>query len=253
MSDTDAFVLADIAAYAAQNSLTPDELQLALIAETKQLGGISRMQIGALQGAFMSVLTAALSPQFAVEIGTFTGYSSLAVARYLPPNGRMLCCDISQEWTAIAKRYWAQAGVDDKIELRLAPALDTLAGRTGPGLADYPLVDLAFIDADKTNYTNYYEALIPRLSPRGVILVDNVLWSGQVLDNGETSTDTSTGASTDTAALRSFNEYVKSDSRVHAVMLPIGDGLTMITLVGDTLMDDTAAASEGQALPAAAL
>ncbi len=221
MSDTDAFVLEDVATYCAKSSLAPDSLQLAQIAETKRLGGVSRMQIGALQGAFMSMLTAALAPQFVVEIGTFTGYSSLAMARYLPSEGRMLCCDVSQEWTAIAQRYWNQAGVQEAIELRLAPALDTLTGRAGPGLAEYPLVDLAFIDADKTNYINYYEALVARLSPRGVILVDNVLWSGRVLDNTDTSEDT--------AALRDFNEHVKFDERVRVVMLPIGDGLTMIT------------------------
>ncbi len=224
MSDTDAFVLADIAAYAASHSLPTDELQQALIAETRQLGGVSRMQIGTLQGAFMSVLTAALAPKFAVEVGTFTGYSSLAVARYLPPDARMLCCDISAEWTAIAQRYWVQAGVQDRIELRLAPAMDTLGD-----LADYPPVDLAFIDADKTNYINYYEALMGRLSPHGVVLVDNVLWSGAVLDGAEPRGAGRGTGDDDTQALRSFNEHVKADERASSVMLPIGDGLTMIT------------------------
>ena len=215
MSDTDAFVLPDIAAYTAANSMPPDEIQQALIAETRQLGGAARMQIGSLQGAFMSLLTQALAPQFAVEVGTFTGYSSLAVARHLPAGAQMLCCDVSQKWTDVAQRYWAKAGVADRIELRLAPALDTLAE-----LGDYPPVDLAFIDADKSNYAHYYEALLERLSARGVILVDNVLWSGTVLSDSDTSEDA--------VALRKFNEHVNNDERVSAVMLPIGDGLTMI-------------------------
>lgn len=236
MSDTDAFVDPAAAAYAARNSLAPTAVQRELVAETKALGGISAMQIGQLQGAFMSVLTAALAPSFAVEIGTFTGYSALAVAQHLPPGGRLLCCDVSSEWTSIAQRYWRRAGVDDRIELRLGPALDTLRA-----LPAEPSVDLAFIDADKTNYVGYYEELVPRLSDRAVILVDNVLWSGRVLDGAGPGTTTgnaagagnAAGPDADTVALREFSDHVRADRRVDAVLLPIGDGLTMITPAAD--------------------
>jgi caffeoyl-CoA O-methyltransferase len=175
------------------------------------------MQIAPEQGAFMTLLTRVLGVRNAVEVGTFTGYSALSIARGLAPGGRLLCCDVSEEWTSIGREHWQRAGVADRIDLRIAPALDTLralpADRT---------VDLAFIDADKPNYIGYYDELVPRLAPTGVILVDNVLWGGRIVD-GSTVDD-------NTVALRAFNDHVVADARVDQVMLPISDGLTMIVL-----------------------
>jgi caffeoyl-CoA O-methyltransferase len=195
----------------------PDAVQRALIERTETLGGVARMQTAPEQAAFMTMLTRLLDVRFAVEVGTFTGYSALAIARGLSSGGSLLCCDVSEEWTAIAREHWANAGVADRIELRIAPALETLAS-----LADRPPVDLAFIDADKGNYVGYYEAIVPRLAPRGVILVDNVLWGGSVADPAEKDDNV--------VAIRAFNDHVVADSRVDQVMLPIADGLTLITL-----------------------
>ena len=203
-------------AYMDAHSMAPDEVQRDLIAVTEALGDVGRMQIGAVQGSFMTMLVQLLQPRFAVEVGTFTGYSALAVARALPPGGRLLCCDVSEEWTAIARSHWQRAGVADRIDLRIAPALDTLRG-----LPPDSLIDFAFIDADKANYINYYEELLKRLSPRGVILVDNVLWGGGVAVVGQDDPTTE--------ALRAFNAHVTADARVQAAMLPVGDGLTVIT------------------------
>jgi caffeoyl-CoA O-methyltransferase len=192
-------------------------VQQALIERTEALGGIAQMQTAPEQGAFMTMLTRLLEVDFAVEVGTFTGYSALAIARGLAPGGTLLCCDVSEEWTAIAREHWQRADVADRIELRIAPALETLAT-----LADRPPVDLAFIDADKGNYVGYYEAIVSRLAPRGVILVDNVLWGGLVADPSvrEANVD----------AVRAFNDHVVADPRVDQVILPIADGLTLITL-----------------------
>ena len=203
-------------AYMDAHSSPPDEVQRDLIAATETLGDVGRMQIGAVQGSFMSMLVRLLQPRFAVEIGTFTGYSALAVAKALAPGGRLLCCDISEEWTAIARAHWQRADVADRIDLRIAPALETLRD-----LPPEPPVDFAFIDADKANYINYYEELRRRLAPRGVILVDNVLWGGgvAVADQDDPTTE----------ALRAFNAHVAADPRVQAAMLPVGDGLTVIT------------------------
>lgn len=204
-----------ITQYIAARTAEPDEVQRALIAETaRATGGRAQMQIGADQGALMAMLVHITNARNVVEVGTFTGYSALTMARALPEGGRLLCCDVSEEWTAIARRYWQLAGVDDRITLRLAPALDTLRA-----LPDDP-VDLAFIDADKTNYSAYYDELLPRLRPNGLILVDNTLWSGQVLDASITDADT--------VALREFNDMVHADSRVDSYILPISDGLTLI-------------------------
>ena len=204
-------------AYMDAHSSPPDEVQRDLIAVTGTLGDAGRMQIGAVQGSFMTMLVRLLRPQLAVEVGTFTGYSALAVARGLPPGGRLLCCDVSVEWTAIALSYWERAGVADRIDLRIAPALETLRA-----LPPRPEVGFAFIDADKANYINYYEELLSRLSPQGIILVDNVLWGGGVA-NPERDDDT-------TEALRAFNAHAAADPRSQVAMLPVGDGLTVITL-----------------------
>ncbi|HWS47291.1 MAG TPA: class I SAM-dependent methyltransferase [Acidimicrobiia bacterium] len=205
---------AELADYLVDHGTPPDALQRDLIAETAALGPIAGMQIAPEQGAFLTVLTRLVGARRAVEVGTFTGYSALCIARGLPADGRLLCCDISDEWTAIGRSYWDKAGVSDRIELRLAPAVDTLAA-----LAPDVVFDLAFIDADKPNYPNYYEALLPRMRTNGVILVDNVLWDGNVV-KAEADDD-------NTRAIRAFNDMVAADERVDTVMLPVADGLTV--------------------------
>ena len=192
-----------------------DDVQRSLIEETAALGGISMMQIAPEQGTFMTLLTRLLGARNAIEIGTFTGYSALAIARGLPDDGRLLCCDVNEEWTAIGRRYWEKAGVASKIELRLAPALDTLQS-----LPRDEVYDLAFIDADKPNYPNYSEEVLARVRPNGAILVDNVLWMGEVV-NPEAKDD-------GTLAIRAFNDMVVADERVDCAMLAISDGLTLI-------------------------
>jgi caffeoyl-CoA O-methyltransferase len=215
MSDPKALGLsAELHEYAVAHGTPPDEVQEALIAATSELGGVSRMQIAPEQGAFMTILTRLLDVRFAVEVGTFTGYSSLCIARGLATGGRLLCCDVSEDWTAIARRHWALAGIDDRIELRIAPAADTLRA-----LPHDPPIDLAFIDADKGGYRAYYDEIVPRLRPGGVLLVDNVLWGGNVIDPSDTSEDTE--------AIRALNDHIVSDDRVEAVLLPIADGLTI--------------------------
>ena len=220
MSSRIAFLDEVLASYVDAHSAGPDEVQRQLIEATAALGDWHVMQVGTAQGAFMTMLTALLRPRFAVEIGTFTGYSALCVAKALPPEGRLLCCDISEEWTAIAREHWERAGVADRIDLRIAPALDTLRS-----LPAETTIDFAFIDADKEAYIDYYTELVPRLSERGVILVDNVLWSGRVADPDQTDPATE--------ALRAFNAHVVTDQRVLVSMLPVGDGLSMISLRPD--------------------
>jgi caffeoyl-CoA O-methyltransferase len=193
----------------------PDAVQQSLIDATAALGPVAGMQIAPEQGAFMTMLTQLVGARFAVEVGTFTGYSALCIARGLASGGRLLCCDVNEEWTSIGRRHWDEAGVADRIELVLAPAVDTLSA-----LPDEPTIDLAFIDADKTNYVNYYEQIVRRVRPNGLILVDNVLWGGRVVDAGDTASDTE--------AIRVFNDLVAADARVDAVMLPVSDGLTLL-------------------------
>ena len=175
------------------------------------------MQIGPDQGLFLGLLVRMLDARRVVEVGTFTGYSALAMAMALPPGGRVLCCDISQEYTAIARRYWKEAGVENRIELRLGPARETL---TGVLAAEGPASqDLAFIDADKTGYDVYYELCLQLVRPGGIIAIDNVLWSGKVADPAVKDADT--------AALRALNLKIRDDQRVDAVVLTVGDGLTL--------------------------
>jgi predicted O-methyltransferase YrrM len=190
-------------------------VQQELIERTSELGGISMMQIAPEQGAFMTILTHLVNAKSAVEVGTFTGYSALCIARGLIDGGRLVSCDVSEEWTAIAREFWAKAGVDDRIDLRIAPALQTIEKMP---TAEH--IDLVFIDADKENYANYYEALLPRVRRNGVILVDNTLWSGAVID---ASRDDSS-----TQAIRAFNDTVAADDRVDTVQLAISDGLTLL-------------------------
>ncbi len=214
MTSRIAWMPADLATYIDNHSTAPEPVQQQLIERTTELGGISVMQIGVNQGAFLEVLIGALAPKLAVEIGTFTGYSSLAIARALGPDAQLICCDVSEEWTAVAQEHWDAAGVADKVDLRIGPALETLKA-----LDDTP-VDFAFIDADKTGYLAYYEELVPRLSERGVIAVDNTLWNGAIIDLDDTSADT--------VALREFNAHVVADGRTISALTPIGDGLTLI-------------------------
>ncbi|MCZ6782289.1 MAG: class I SAM-dependent methyltransferase [Proteobacteria bacterium] len=202
--------------YLVAHGTPPDAIQRELIEETRsRLGEAARMQIAPEQGAFMTLLCRAIGARRAIEVGTFTGYSALALARGLPEDGRLLCCDVSEEFTAIARRFWEKAGVDHKIELVIGPALDTL--RSLPLERE---TDIAFIDADKDGYQAYYEELLPRIRPGGLILVDNVLWGGSVVDPG------AHGRGTD--AIRAFNDRVAADDRVEKVMLPVSDGLTLI-------------------------
>jgi caffeoyl-CoA O-methyltransferase len=200
--------------YLVTHGTPPDAVQRALIAETATLGPIAGMQIAPEQGAFLTLLTCVIGARYAVEVGTFTGYSALCIARGLPADGRLLCCDVSDEWTSIGRKHWAMAGVADRIDLRIAPAADTLAG-----LPKDETIDLGFIDADKPNYSVYYEEILARLRPNGVIAVDNVLWSGRVLDP--------TADDENTKAIKAFNAMVAADDRVDTVMLPLADGLTL--------------------------
>jgi caffeoyl-CoA O-methyltransferase len=192
-----------------------DPIRAELAAETAKLGRISGMQIAAEQGTFMAILAGAIGARSAVEVGTFTGYSALCVARALPADGRLLCCDVNEEWTSVGRRYWERAGVANKITLKLAPAADTLKA-----LPASPAFDFAFIDADKSSYAIYYEEILKRLRPSGLILIDNVLWSGAVIDE--------TKEEADTVALRQLNDFIAKDTRVEAVMLGIADGLTIV-------------------------
>jgi caffeoyl-CoA O-methyltransferase len=175
------------------------------------------MQISPEQGQFMALLVEMIGAKRAIEVGTFTGYSSTAVALALPERGRMICCDVSEDYTAIARKFWREAGVEKKIDLRLAPAKKTLDALLRDGQAGK--FDFAFIDADKENYGAYYERVLKLLRPGGVAAIDNVLWGGSVLDEADQSVDTK--------AIRAFNKKLKGDKRVSVSLVPIGDGLTL--------------------------
>jgi caffeoyl-CoA O-methyltransferase len=192
-----------------------DPIRAELSAETAKLGVVSMMQIAPEQGTLMGLLAGAIGARSAVEVGTFTGYSALCVARALPADGKMLCCDVNEQWTSVGERYWERAGVSNKITLKLAPAAETLTALP----ANYA-IDFAFIDADKSNYRIYYEEILKRMRAGGLILIDNVLWNGAVLDSGNTSDDTK--------AIRAINDFIATDNRVEAVMLAISDGLTIV-------------------------
>jgi caffeoyl-CoA O-methyltransferase len=166
-----------LSAYVAAHSTKPDDVRRRLIERTEALGDAAGMQIAPEQGEFLTMLTSLVQARFAVEVGTFTGYSALSIASGLAEGGRLLCCDVSTEWTDIAREHWALAGVDDRIDLRVAPAIETLRA-----LPADTVVDFAFIDADKGGYLDYYEEFLDRLAPGGLICVDNTLWSGAVVD-----------------------------------------------------------------------
>ena len=191
-----------------------DAVMARLTERTVALGDVAGMQVGPDQAAFLTMLTRFAGVANAVEVGTFTGTSALCIARGLVPGGRLLCCDVSEEWTSIARDAWSEAGVDDRIELRIAPGIETLSA-----LPDEPTIDLAFIDADKPGYLSYYEQIVPRLRPGGWIVADNTLWSGNVVDPADTSDNTD--------ALRAYNDRAATDDRVMTVLLALADGLTV--------------------------
>jgi caffeoyl-CoA O-methyltransferase len=203
----------ELHAYLLEHSTPPDAVVAELIEETRAaLPGDATMQVGPEQAAFLRLLTSVMGVRRAVEVGTFTGLSSLSIARGLADGGRLICFDVSEQFTDVARRYWKRAGVDDRIELRIGPAAERLTE-----LPAEPHLDLAFIDADKESYPAYWDLLVPRVRPGGLILVDNVLWSGRVVDPQRESD----------RAIVAFNDLAVADDRVELVILPIADGLTM--------------------------
>ena len=202
---------AKLAAYVAAMGTRETAVQRRLRAVTKKIP-FGTMQIGPDQAALMQVLVRALGAKRCLEIGTFTGYSALAVALALPPGGRIVCCDVSEEWTSIGRKYWALAKVSGKIQLKLAPALETLKTLKGP-------FDFAFIDADKENYQKYYERCLKLVRRGGLIAIDNTLWHGSVIDRKNRTVDA--------RAIRAFNSKLRRDRRVEISLVPIGDGLTL--------------------------
>jgi caffeoyl-CoA O-methyltransferase len=200
-----------LAAYVAAVGVRETAVQRRLRAVTRKLPRGS-MQIGSDQGAFMQVLVRAIGARRCLEVGTFTGYSALAVALALPPGGRIVCCDVSEEWTSIARKYWALAGVSKKIRLKLAPAIETLRKLKGP-------FDFAFIDADKANLQAYFERCLKLVRRGGLVAIDNTLWHGTVIQPRDRSVDA--------RAVRAFNRRLRADRRVEIALVPIGDGLTL--------------------------
>jgi predicted O-methyltransferase YrrM len=207
---------AKVERYVTEQIARETSVQKRLRAETGRLpqGG---MQIGADQGALLALLVRSIGAKMALEIGTFTGYSALAVAMALPADGKLVCCDKSEEWTAIARRYWKEAAVAEKIELRLGPALETIAAlEREHGAASF---DFAFIDADKPAYDDYYEGCLRLLRPGGLVALDNMLWSGAVADPKVHDADTD--------ALRALNAKIRDDARVESCLLTVGDGVML--------------------------
>jgi caffeoyl-CoA O-methyltransferase len=201
--------------YLVQFGTRESELLKDLRNETAKLPGAG-MQIGPEQGAFMGLLVELIGAKRALEIGTFTGYSSLCIAGAMPADGKLICCDVSEEYTKVARNYWRRAGLESKIELRIGPAVATLDALIA---ADVEPFDFAFIDADKTNYSNYYDRAMQLVRPGGLIAIDNVLWGGDVANPAENDEDTK--------AIRAVNERVRNDERVTLALAPIGDGLTL--------------------------
>ena len=206
---------AELEDYVVSHSARPDDLLEQLAAETAaSWPDAAGMQIGPEQGTLMTMLARLSGARRALEIGTFTGYSSICIARGLAEGGQLTCCDVSEEWTSVARRYWGMAGLSDRIDLRLGPAAETLGAL--PAGQEF---DLAFIDADKGGYIGYWDDVVPRMRAGGLILVDNTLFSGQVADPAN-SRDV-------VAAIRAFNDHAAADDRVELVLLPVGDGLTL--------------------------
>ncbi|WP_431044649.1 O-methyltransferase [Streptomyces sp. P1-3] len=191
-----------------------DPVQRELVDVTHQrLAAEAGMQSAQEQGPLLAFLVRLTGARLVVEVGTFTGFSALSMAQALPADGRLITCDVSEEWTAYGREAWAKAGVDDRIDLRIAPALDTLRA-----LPAEPHIDLAYVDADKENYVAYWEELVPRMRPGGLIVADNVLFGGKVTDPAATGNP---------AAIRRFNDHVAADARMESVMVTVADGLTL--------------------------
>jgi caffeoyl-CoA O-methyltransferase len=202
-----------VEAYAEEHTTPDGELFERLAAETGEKTTAPEMMVGRLEGQFLRVLVRSLRARRILELGTFTGYSSISMALALPAGGRVITCDVNKETTAIARRYAQEAGVADRIEYRLGPALEAIAQLDGP-------FDLVFIDADKPNYINYYEATLPLLAEGGLIVVDNTLWSGRVIDVEDTEETTQ--------AIRALNDHVSADPRVENVLLTVRDGMNLV-------------------------
>ncbi len=217
MSNTTLNLTPDLYHYLQTHSLREPDILKALRRETAAMP-MAVMQIAPEQGQFMAMLVKLLNAKRIIEVGVFTGYSTLSMALALPEDGRLIACDINEEWTSVAQRYWHKAGVAEKIDLHLAPALDTLQTLSRQG--GQRRFDMAFIDADKGNYSAYYDAILPLLRSGGLMVIDNVLWSGAVADPIIQDDDT--------RALREFNRKVHNDQRVDISMLPIADGLTLL-------------------------
>ena len=208
------FIVApEVEQYAEEHTTPPPAYLQALAEETQRTMAAPQMMVGALEGRFLEMLVFALQPQLVLEIGMFTGYSSLSMAAALPRDGRIVTCDVDPKAEEVARRHIEASPYSDRIEIRMGPALDTIAGLDGP-------FDLVFIDADKTNYRNYYDAVLPKLAEHGMIAVDNVLWSGQVIDPKDMSDNTE--------ALRAFNDYVNADPRTVNVICTVRDGVTLL-------------------------
>jgi caffeoyl-CoA O-methyltransferase len=214
MSTTTIGLPESVHAYLIANTLRDHPALAALREETARMPE-ARMQISPEQGQFMQLVVELMGAKRIVEVGTFTGYSATAMALALPADGTIVCCDVSERFTAIARRAWKAAGVEAKVDLRIAPAIETLDALIASGAS----FDLAFIDADKHNYDAYYERCLALLRPGGVVMIDNVLWSGRVADPSVNDADTT--------ALRALNGKIRADPRVSQAMLPISDGLTL--------------------------
>ena len=206
----------DLCRYMIHNRSRESRLLGELRRETeRRIGDYAGMMISEEQGVLLRVLVGAIAPRVAIEIGTFSGYSATCMASAIPNGGKLICCDINAEWTAIGAKYWRRCGISDRIDLRIGPATETLAA-----LPQDIVIDFAFLDADKDNYISYYEAVLARMRPNGLVAVDNVMWHNWSMDAANQDAET--------IGIREFNDYVLRDDRVESVMLHVGDGLTLI-------------------------
>ncbi len=206
------FIDERVEAYAEEHTSDDGELFRRLEAETREKSTAPEMMVGRIEGRFLEFLVRLTGARRVLELGTFTGYSSLSMARGLPEGGRVITCDVNEETTAIAKRYAEEAGLADRIEYRLGPGLETIAQLDGP-------FDLVFIDADKSNYVNYYDAVLPKLADDGLVVADNALADGRVVGDGATET---------VRAIKALNDRVRDDPRVEAVLLTVRDGMLLV-------------------------
>ena len=206
----------DLYRFMLRNRTAEEQLLGELRRETEhRIGRLAGMMISEEQGLLLRILVAAIGARRVVEVGTFTGYSAACMAAALPADGRLVCCDVSQEWTSIGVPYWRRGGLSDRIDLRIAPALDTLRE-----LPSQPPIDFAFVDADKDNYVAYFEALLPKLRPNGLLAFDNVMWHNWMMDAANQDAET--------IGIREFNDHILGDPRIEMVMLHVGDGVTLI-------------------------